>query len=303
MSTLRWALLATLVAAAVVFAWLLSPSRSTVVIAADESSAIPGMAERGLYLVRAGGCDSCHTNRKAGGERFAGGVPLKTPFGVFYTPNITPDDETGIGRWTDEDFVRAMTQGEGAHGEDLYPVFPYTSYSRMTAWDALAIKSYLFNLEPVKAARQPNEIAFPFSWRALLKGWKLLFFSGAMPLENDPSRETAWNRGRYLVKALGHCGECHTPRNLLGAQVEAEFLQGNPSGPEGWKVPALMGAKASKFDQWSVEEIEEYLKSGVKPDFDSAQGPMADVIEESTKHLDERDRRAIALYLKSLNGH
>ncbi len=303
MPTLRWLLLAALVVGAAVFVWLLWPSHSKVVIAADESSATQGMAERGLYLVRAGGCDGCHTNAKAAGARFAGGVALKTQFGVFYSPNITPDDETGIGRWSDEDFVRAMTQGEGVHGEELYPVFPYTSYARMTVVDALAIKSYLFTLEPVKAERRANEIAFPFSWRALMKGWKLLFFAGARPMESDPSRDAAWNRGRYLVEALGHCGECHTPRSLLGAHIEAEFLRGNPNGPDGWKVPALVGAKASEFDQWSVEEIEEYLKSGLKPDFDSAQGPMAVVIEESTKHLDERDRRAIAQYLRSLNGH
>jgi mono/diheme cytochrome c family protein len=258
------------------------------------------MVERGAYLARAAGCVSCHWNRKGGGKPFEGGLALKTPFGTFVTPNITPDTETGIGGWSDEDFVRALTQGEGRNGEHLYPVFPYTTYARMTVEDTLAIKAYLASLEPLKSAHRENDIVFPFSWRALLKGWKLLFFSGPSPLANDPSRDATWNRGRYLVDALGHCGECHTPRGAFGALLQTKHLQGNARGPNRWKVPALVGPK-SKLAQWSVEETQEYLKSGAKPDFDSAQGPMAEVIEDATKHLTDDDRRAIALYLKSLN--
>ena len=134
-----------------------------------------------------------------------------------------------------------------------------------------------------------------------MKGWKLLFFSGARPLADDPARDATWNRGRYLVVALGHCAECHTPRNAFGAQIADKQLQGNPKGPGGGKVPALVGAGAKDFASWSVEEIAAYLKSGAKPDFDSAQGPMAEVIEDNTKHLSDQDRNAIALYLKSLN--
>ncbi len=299
---LKWLIVAALVAGAAVLVWLLLPSRAVVVIPAGVTSADPGMAERGAYLVRAGGCLTCHWNKKGHGEPFAGGLPLKTPFGTFYSPNITPDDETGIGRWSDEDFVRALTQGEGVHGEELYPVFPYTSYAHMTVEDALAIKAHLATLTPVKTPKRANEVVFPLSWRALMKGWKLLFFSGAKPIANDPSRDATWNRGRYIVKALGHCGECHTPRGVLGEQIDAQYLHGNAHGPDGWKVPALAGAGARDLDQWSVEEIEEYLKSGVEPDFDSVQGPMADVIEDGTKHLTDEDRRAIALYLKSLNA-
>jgi mono/diheme cytochrome c family protein len=135
-----------------------------------------------------------------------------------------------------------------------------------------------------------------------MKVWKLLFFPGAAPLANDPLHDATWNRGRYLAEALGHCGECHTPRGPFGERLAAEHLQGNPKGPGGWKVPALVGPKAADFDQWSVEEIAEYLKSGAKPDFDSAQGPMAEVIEDGTKYLTDDDRRAVALYLKSLNS-
>lgn len=257
------------------------------------------MAERGAYLVHAGGCLSCHWDKKGGGKPFAGGRALATPFGTFYGPNITPDESNGIGGFSDEDFVRALTHGENPKGENLYPTFPYTSYARMKVEDALAIKAYLNTLDPVRTEGRPHEVAFPFSWRALLKGWKLLFFAGAEPLADDPAHDATWNRGRYLVEALGHCGECHTPRGTFGQINKDEQLSGNPKGPEGWKVPALVGPHA-ELAEWSVEELAEYLKSGVKPDFDSAQGPMAEVIEDGTKHLTDEDRAAMALYLKSL---
>ncbi len=299
----RWRilLLAALLTGAAVFVWLLVPARAVVAIPTGMSSANAGMAERGAYMVRASGCVSCHTDAKVGGEPFAGGVALKTPFGTFHSPNITPDRETGIGSWSDEDFVRALTQGQGAHGEELYPVFPYTSFAAMTVEDALAIKAYLFTLSPARAPRREDDVRFPFSWRALMKGWKLLFFSGAKPLANEPSRDATWNRGRYLV-AVGHCGECHTPRGFFGAQLAGAYLQGNPNGPEGWKVPALAGANAREFAVWTVDETAEYLKTGTKPDFDNAQGPMDEVIQDATKHLTDEDRRAIALYLKSLDA-
>lgn len=301
MQIVRILLVAALIFGAAIVVWLLLPSRAAVNIPNGMSSSAPGMAERGAYLVRVGGCVNCHWNKKGGGQPFAGGLALKTPFGTFHSPNITPDKETGIGSWSDEDFVRALTEGQSVHGEELYPVFPYTSFSAMTVEDVLAIKAYLFTLSPVSAKRRDDEISFPFSWRAFMKGWKLLFFSGAAPLANDPSRDATWNRGRYLV-AVGHCGECHTPRNFVGAQIASQALQGNSSGPDGWKVPALAGAKAKDFAAWSVEEVAEYLKSGTKPDFDNAQGPMEEVIEDATKHLTDDDRRAIALYLKSLDA-
>lgn len=299
MTPLRWFALVALAAGAIVVAWLFTPSRSAVIIPQGLSSADEGMVERGEYLVRAAGCVSCHWDKKGGGEPFEGGRALATPFGTFYSPNITPDDRRGIGRWSDEDFVRALTHGEDRRGEDLYPVFPYTSYARMKIEDALAIKAYLATLEPVRTERRENEVAFPFSWRALMKGWKLLFLAKAEPLADDPAQDATWNRGRYLVEALGHCGECHTPRGTFG-EVDAErHLRGNRTGPEGWRVPALVGRRA-ELALWSVEELAEYLKSGAKPNFDSAQGPMAEVIEDSTKHLTDEDRRAMALYLKSL---
>ncbi|MEQ1752547.1 MAG: cytochrome c [Micropepsaceae bacterium] len=258
------------------------------------------MVERGAYLTVAAGCVSCHWDRKGGGARFAGGRALKTPFGTFYSPNITPDIATGIGAWSDDEFLDALLDGTGSHGEQLYPVFPYTSYSHMRVSDALAIKAYLFSLQPVKARNRPHQLQFPFTWRGLMKGWKLLFFQNEIP-GTPPTEPVEVARGRYLAQALGHCGECHTPRNVLGAMDSSAFLRGNPKGPEGWAVPALVGPSKSDFAHWSVEEIEEYLKSGVKPDFDSVQGPMAEVIEDNTKLLTAEDRNAIARYLKSLN--
>jgi len=296
-------IIAALVTGAAILLWLLLPSRSSVAIPSGVSSASAGMAERGAYLVRAAGCVSCHWDKKNRGAPFAGGLALVTPFGTFYSPNITPDRQTGIGAWSDEDFVRALTWGEGVHGEELYPALPYVSYSQMRVEDVLAIKAYLMTLAPISAPRKTNDVAFPFSWRALMKGWKRLFFAGASPLQDDAARDAIWNRGRYLVVALGHCAECHTPRNSLGARIEAENLQGNKSGPAGWKVPALVGPAAKEFASWSVEETAAYLKSGQKPDFDSVQGPMAEVIEDGTAHLSDDDRRAIATYLKWLQGN
>jgi mono/diheme cytochrome c family protein len=294
-------LLAAVVLAAAIFVWMALPARTQIAIPAGLSSQSAGMAERGAYVIRAGGCISCHTDKKHGGALLAGGRELETPFGVFVTPNLTPDRDTGIGAWTDEDFVRALLAGEGTHGEQLYPVFPYTSYSCMSIADALAIKAYLFSLPPVKREIASHRLNFPFSWRGLMSGWKLLFFSGPSELKDDPSRDATWNRGRYLVTALGHCAECHSPRNVFGAIDHAADLKGNRNGPEGWAVPALVGPSKSNFAQWSVEEIAEYLKSGGKPDFDSAQGPMAEVIADDTRHLTDEDRLAVARYLKSLN--
>ena len=290
---------AALVVGAAVLVWLLLPATTAVKIPSGVSSHDAGMVERGAYVVRIAGCVTCHTAK--GGVPFAGGRALETPFGTFHAPNITPHKVAGIGAWSDEEFLRAVTGGEGVHGEQLYPVFPYTSYSRMTPEDVLSIKAYLFSLPPEGARAPANELSLPYSWRALMKGWKLLFFDGAKPLAEDPARSKAWNRGRYLVMAPGHCGECHTPRNFLGAPDQQNGLRGNSAGPDGWAVPALVGPGKGSFDQWSVEEISEYLKTGGKPDFDSAQGPMKEVIEENTRFLTDEDRAAMAEFLKSLN--
>jgi mono/diheme cytochrome c family protein len=295
------ALVAAAFAAAAIFVWLRAPSRTAIDLPAGLSSQSAGMVERGAYLIRAGGCISCHTDKKHAGALMAGGRELETPFGVFVTPNLTPDRDTGIGSWTDEDFVRALKAGEDDQGEQLYPVFPYTSYASMTVEDALAIKAYLFSLPGVTHDVGSHRLTFPFSWRGLMKVWKVLFFVPQTPPSPSPSEDASVTRGRYIVTALGHCAECHSPRNSFGAMDGSAWLKGNRYGPDGWAIPALVGPSKSNFAHWSVEEIAEYLKSGGKPDFDSAQGPMAEVIQDDTTHLTEEDRLAVAHYLKSLN--
>lgn len=285
----------------VVVAWLSWPARSIVHLPLGVSSERAGMVERGAYMARAAGCVSCHTDVTGGGKPYAGGRALATPFGTFHAPNITPDEETGIGRWSDADFVRAVMFGEGVEGDHLYPVFPYTSYSRMTLEDVLSIKAYLFSLEPVRNVAPADDIAFPFSWRPLLRAWKALYLPPSRPAEISLGRNAVWLRGRYLVEGPGHCGECHSPRGMLGAVDPSRALEGNRAGPEGWSVPALDGVRAKDFAQWSVAEIATYLEKGEKPDFDAAQGPMKEVIMENTRFLTEEDRRAMAIYLKSLS--
>jgi mono/diheme cytochrome c family protein len=297
----RSAAAAALMGCLAVAAWILWPVRTDVVLPPGVSSTSAEMAARGAYMVRAAGCVACHTDSAGGGKPFAGGRPIETPFGTFHSPNITPDVETGIGRWSDEDFVRAVMLGEGVDGEHLYPVFPYTSYAKMGVEDVVAIKAYLFTLEPVRATALPNDVEFPFGWRSLLKVWKLLYLDTAPLSETVASRSASWVRGRYLVAGPGHCGECHTPRGLLGARDAQRELQGQPHGPEGWAVPALAGPRAAEFAQWSQDEIETYLETGDTPDFDAVQGPMKEVIQEGTRFLTREDRRAMAIYLKALS--
>lgn len=254
--------------------------------------------ERGAYLFRAGGCASCHTDAKGGGAPLAGGRPLATPFGTFYSPNITPDPEHGIGGWSVEDLVRALKEGVAPDGSHYFPVFPFTSYAGMTEADARDLAAYLLAQPPVATADKPHEIAFPFNQRWLQSGWKLLFFDEATFVP-DPAQSEDWNRGAYLVRHLGHCGECHSPRTVLGAVDGSRALAGNPEGPDGDKVPNITPSPEGIGD-WSEEEIVELLESGFDPDFDVVGGLMGEVVNESTSHLTEADRRAIAVYLKSL---
>ena len=301
LAALRWLFIAGLATAAAVLAWLVWPGSSDVVMPVGVSSASPGMADRGAYLVRAAACLPCHWDKKNGGQRFAGGRALKTPFGTFYTPNITPDGETGIGKWSDVGFLRALKHGVGRSGEQLYPTFPYTSYSHMRVDDALAIKAYLMTQNAVHRPNTPHDLQFPYSWRALVKAWKLLYFDEPKAVADEPRRDASWNRGHYLVVAVGHCAECHSPRDARGALVNQAWLQGNTPGVDGWKVPALAGPRAKEFAGWTRKQIAAYLATGEEPNFDSAEGPMAEVIAEGTKYLTDDDRLAIADYLKSLS--
>jgi mono/diheme cytochrome c family protein len=196
---------------------------------------------RGEYLVRAGGCFSCHT--APGGQKMGGGRALTTPFGTFYSPNITPDPETGIGRWTDTEFLRALREGVRPDGTNYFPVFPYPSFTGITDSDALAIKAYLFSLPAVRQQNRPHNVPFPFSWRFLQTGWKLLFFTPG-PFQPAIERSAAYNRGAYLVTALAHCGECHTLAISSAPRCPASGWPGRRMGPTASSFPILRPIRA-----------------------------------------------------------
>jgi mono/diheme cytochrome c family protein len=261
--------------------------------------AIPAAADedavtRGEYLVRAGGCFSCHT--AAGGQKLAGGRALATPFGTFYSPNITPDPETGIGRWTDTQFLRTVREGGRPDGTNYFPVFPYPSFTGIKDSDALAIKAYLFSLPPVRQQNRPHDVPFPFSWRFLQNGWKLLFFTPG-PFQPAPDRSVAYNRGAYLVTALAHCGECHTPRNLLGAPRSDMRLAGTSDGPDGQLVPNITPDPGTGIGKWEKDDVVELLKTGVTPEQSKVKGAMWETIQDGLKYLSDGDLEAIADYL------
>ena len=257
-----------------------------------------GSAVRGAYLANAADCVDCHTDSAHSGQPYAGGRALATRFGTFYSPNITPDGETGIGRWSDAQFLRALHDGVRPDGANYFPVFPYPSFTKITDADVLAIKAYLFSLLPVRHANRPHDVAFPLSWRFLQVGWKLLFFSPGR-FQPAPERSAAYNRGAYLVTALAHCGECHTPRNSFGAAEPDRFLAGNPDGPDGNKVPNITPDRRTGIGHWSEDDIVTLLATGQTPDFDFVGDGMSEVVR-NTSRLDDSDRRAIASYLRSL---
>jgi len=286
--------------AAVILAFSGSPAHAAgeALTAAPAIAADPDAIARGAYLANAADCEACHTDREHGGQPYAGGRALATPFGTFYSPNITPDPETGIGRWSDGQFLRALRDGVRPDGANYFPVFPYPSFTKITDADARAIKAYLFSLPAVRQANRAHDVSFPVSWRFLQNGWKLLFFSPG-PFRPTPERSEAYNRGAYLVTALAHCGECHTPRNWFGATEPDRFLAGNPNGPDGKKVPNITPDPRTGIGRWSEHDIITLLRDGQTPDFDFVGGAMAEVVK-STFRLTDADREAIALYLRSL---
>ncbi len=255
--------------------------------------------KRGEYLFRASGCQSCHTDEKNKGELLAGGSALKTPFGTFFGPNITPDPVHGIGKWSDADFIRALRDGVSPAGGHYYPALPYTSYTKMSEQDMRDIKAYIFSVPPIARANTPHDIGFPFNVRAGIAVWKWLNFKVG-PLASDPARDTQWNRGRYLTEALGHCAECHTPRNFFGGLIADKWMAGSPDGAEGEATPNITPDPKTGIGEWSAEDIAFALKIGMKPDGDSLGSSMADVIKHGTAHLSDGDLAAIAVYLKSL---
>jgi mono/diheme cytochrome c family protein len=255
--------------------------------------------ERGRYLIRAAGCIGCHTDVKAKGPELAGGRAFKTPYGTFYSPNITPDRETGIGAWSAVDFDNAVRQGLRPDGSHLYPVFPYPTYSRMKPDDVAAIRAYLFSREPVAQANKPHDLTFPFSWRFTLTFWKWLYFD-PKTFEPDPSQSDQWNRGAYLTRALAHCDQCHTPRTALGGLDTDMDMAGTVDGPDGELVPNITPDGDTGIGRWTEGDLVSLMKTGLKPDFDDVQGAMYEAIEFGLKHLTDDDLRAIAVYIRSL---
>lgn len=249
---------------------------------------------RGKALVVAGDCASCHTADPA--KPFAGGKRIDTPFGGIYAPNLTPDRETGLGSWRDEDFYGALRYGADPDGSRYYPAFPYPYFTKLIRDDILAIRAYLGTLEPVRNAVPPPELRFPLNFRVVMRLWNWLFFEPGI-LMPDQSRSTEWNRGRYLVEGLGHCGACHTPKNLFGADKADQAFGGSPV--EGMFAPRLDAAPRSGLKSWSIDDIAEYLQSGRNGRSHAGQF-MSEVVLNSTSGMSDGDIRAIAVYLKSL---
>lgn len=252
--------------------------------------------DNGKTMFNAGGCTSCHaTPKQEDRTRLGGGLGLKSPFGTFYVPNISPDAKDGIGAWNEAQFVTAMVKGTSPDGAHYYPAFPYASYQRMDVGDLRDLFTYLKTLPAVAGRVRDHDLPFPFNIRRTLGGWKLLFLDG-MPFQPDPSQSAQWNRGAYLVNGPGHCAECHSPRNALGGIVERQRFAGgpNPDG-EGW-VPNVT---QKGLGDWSVKDIAYLLESGQTPDGDSVGSTMTRVVR-NTGQLSDADRLAMATYLKSL---
>jgi mono/diheme cytochrome c family protein len=264
--------------------------------AACAAEATAESVARGAYLFTAADCGSCHTDAKNNGAPLGGGRALKTAFGTFFTPNISPDREHGIGGWSDEQFIKAFRKGVSPDGRDYYPAFPYTSFTGMTDRDLLDIKAYIFSRPAVPVADKPHELRFPYSIRWTLMPWKILYFREG-PFMGDPSRSMEWSRGAYLVKAVGHCGECHSPRNAMGAIEKTQRLAGAWGGPDGINAPNIT-QNPNALGKWSASDIESLLKDGITPDGDFVGSAMADVVANTAK-LTDADRHAIAVYLKA----
>jgi len=289
----RWRLHRVLGAAAAALCFWVQPAAAQ----ETESDAIA----RGEILFAAGGCANCHTDKKAKGPLAAGGAALKTPFGVFYAPNITPDKEHGIGAWTDAQFMRALRDGVAPDGSHYFPVFPYTSFTNMTDADMKALKAFVFTLKPVARPNRPHEVGFPFNVRLAQVFWKALFFERG-PYQTNAAKSAEWNRGAYLARAVVHCGECHTPRNSLGGLDRSRWFTGakKGEGPEGEAVPNIRSDAGSGIHDWSAKQVVTYLESGQDPDGDYAGSLMFDVVDQGTELLSDADRKAIAAYVKDL---
>jgi mono/diheme cytochrome c family protein len=259
------------------------------------SLAKASLVERGAYLARAADCMVCHTMQ--GGKEYAGGLGFKLPFGMLYSTNITPDKDTGIGNYTDRDFLNAVHRGIRRDGARLYPAMPFTSYTYISDADALAIKAYLFSLPPVRAVASENTLMFPFNQRWAMNFWSVLFNPDTR-FEPDASKSAEWNRGAYLAEALAHCGECHTPRNLAFALNNRRKFAGAVTA--GWRAFNISSDKTTGVGAWSDEDLVSYLSTGHAVGHGSASGPMGEAVDESFSQLAPEDIRGVVAYLRTV---
>ena len=271
-----------------------SPAAAGLFILALAFSAAAQDAKRGEYLSKAAGCLGCHTEEKKDAVPYAGGRVLKTPFGSFFGPNITPHKEAGIGAWSEADFVRAMREGRRPDGANLFPAFPYPSFTKMSDADLRDLWAYLRSLPANATPSRPHELGFLYRWRFLVTVWKWFFFNPG-PLVADAAKSAVLNRGAYLVQALGHCGECHTPRNFMGAPKQSLFLAGAKIGET--KASNLTPTRLKKYGDGELKEL---LKTGITEDGDVLAESMSEVVRNTTSQLTAPDLDAMVAYLRSL---
>lgn len=281
-----------LIAIAYAYAWR---SSYAPVEATRAASPPADVVKTGASLAAIGNCVTCHT--REGGAPYAGGRPIETPFGVIHATNITPDPETGIGRWPEAAFVRAVREGVSRDGRHLYPAFPYDHMAKTTEADIKAVHAFLMTRPAIKAANPENSLGFPYSMRSLVAGWKLVYHDST-PFKPDPEKSAEWNRGAYLVEGLAHCGSCHTPRNALGAEDKSRAYAG--AEVQGWTAPAL-GPTSTAAVPWTADRLADYLGKGRSPLHGVAAGPMAPVIRNLAQ-VPDSDIKAIATYVASLSG-
>jgi len=268
-------------------------------VAESNAASDTALLKHGEYVFRAADCYGCHTDSKNHGRPLAGGRALESPFGTFYTPNITPDPQYGIGRWSERDFIRALREGLSPSGQQLYPAFPYPAYTHLTDADLHALWTYLRAQPPVAQANRPHQLRWFVRARSFIGAWKSLYFKPGV-YRDDTSKSAAWNRGAYLVTGAAHCGDCHTPRDSLGGPKSGMALAGTSDGPENSVIPNITPDKKTGIGRWSKGDLVTYLKTGMTPDGDLAGDLMAEVIDNSLQHLSNDDLTAIAEYLRSL---
>jgi mono/diheme cytochrome c family protein len=274
-----------------------NPAQSGVFLGAEQP--LEETIKRGEYLAHAGDCIACHT--KHDGQPFTGGLPMVTPFGTLYSPNITPDTQSGIGNWSADEFYNMLHTGRSRDGTLLYPAMPFPAYTRVTRQDSDAIFAYLSSLPPAHVPNRENELRFPYNNRSLLFGWRALYFREG-EFKPDPARDAEWNRGAYLVAGLGHCGTCHTAINALGGSSDEQAFAGGLIPMQNWYAPSLTLNMEAGLGGWPVEDIIDLLKAGTSKR-GAVYGPMAEVVHNSLQYLTDVDVRAMAVYLKTLPEH